>query len=70
MSPSSVDSTDVSRTPRAAAENTSDVVTQAASACSRYSAGLGPVSVPIRIAGSPASRVNASERVVSSPHAA
>ena len=41
-------------TPRAAAEYTSDVVTQAASAWSRYSAGFGPVSVPMRIAGSPA----------------
>ena len=69
-SPSSVDSTIVSRTLRAAAENTSDVVTHAASACSRYSAGLGPVSVPSRIAGSPASSVKASVRVVSSPQAA
>src|SRR3954451_9794842 len=39
-SPSRVDSTEVRRTPRAAAEYTSEVVTQAARACSRYSAAL------------------------------
>src|SRR5262249_25527599 len=66
MSPSSVDSTSVRRTPRAAAMYTIDVVRQAASACSRYSAGFGPVSVPNRIADSPASITNSSSRDVSS----
>ena len=66
MSPSIVERTSVSRTLRAAATYTSDVVRQAASACSRYSAGLGPVSVPSRTAGSPASITNACAREVSS----
>ena len=35
-----------------------------------YSAGLGPSSAPSRIAGSPASRVKASVRELSSSHAA
>jgi hypothetical protein len=51
-------------------EYTSEVVTHAARACSRYSAGFGPVSVRSRIAGSSASRVKASVREVSSAHAA
>jgi len=66
MSPSSCDSTRVSFTLRAAATYTSDVVRQAASACSRYSAGFGPVSVPQRTAGSPASTWNARSRDMSS----
>jgi hypothetical protein len=47
-----------------------DVVRQAASACSKNSAGLGPVSLPSRIAGSPASITNAWLRLVSSSPAA
>ena len=66
MSPSRVDSTAVSRTPRAAATYTRDMVRQAASACSRCSAGFGPVSIPSSTAGSPASSSKASAREVSS----
>jgi hypothetical protein len=62
MSPVRLDSTDVSSTLRAAATETIDVVRQAASARSRYSAGLGPVSVRSRIAGSRARRARTPRR--------
>ena len=56
MSPSTVDSTSVRLTPRAAAMLAMPAVRQAASACSRYSTGVGPLSVPTSTAGWSASK--------------
>src|SRR6266508_119779 len=56
MSPDTVECTSVSRTPRAAAMLASPAVRQAASACSTYSTGVGPLSRPTSTAGWSASK--------------
>ena len=65
MSPSTVDSTDVRLMPRAAAMLAMPAVRQAASACSRNSTGVGPLSVPTSTAGWSASKVNGCLWVIS-----
>ncbi len=58
MSPSIVDSTEFSVTPRAAATLAIPAVRQVPSACSRNSTGVGPWSLPTRTAGWSASYSN------------
>src|SRR3954447_3052283 len=65
MSPSTVEDTSVRVTPRAAATLAMPAVRQAASACSRYSTGVGPLSDPTSTGGWSASKVNGCRWVIS-----
>src|SRR5215207_210927 len=67
MSPYTVEWTSVSRMPRAAAMLASPAVRQAASACSMYSTGVGPLSWPTSTAGWSASKWKLRSCVRSSP---
>ncbi len=67
MSPATSERTSVSRTPRAAAMLARPAVRQAASACSTYSTGVGPLSVPTSTAGWSASKWKVRSWVRSSP---
>src|SRR5215475_5428171 len=65
MSPSTVEETSVRVTPRAAAMLAMPAVRQAARACSTYSTGVGPLSVPTSTGGWSASNVNGSRWFIS-----
>ena len=65
MSPSTVEETSVKVTPRAAAMLAMPAVRQAARACSTYSTGVGPLSVPTSTGGWSASNVNGSRWFIS-----
>src|SRR5690242_20544083 len=65
ISPSTVEETSVKVMPRAAAMLAMPAVRQAARACSTYSTGVGPLSVPTSTGGWSASNVNGSRWVIS-----
>src|SRR4051812_47500414 len=67
MSPATVELTEVSVIPRAAAMLTRPAVRHAARACSRNSTGVGPLSEPVSTGGWSASKVNPPSRSSSWP---